>query len=234
VHRAKTSLADGPYGADYFTRGSTYQKFRGPADAGTRLSRWYTGALRYLRSSGIDVLTEPGPVAEVGCGYGGVLRLLRQARTDVVGLDISDFALSQVRGVDPWQALVAGDVARLPFASGPVGLLLAFEVLEHIASPHDAVVELARVLRPGGLLVATTPNPAGDVLPGANSGRDPTHVSVQEPYRWGMLLNATHLEVTHLRTVWQLPWAWRFSSAFALVLPLPRIGPGCVIVGRKR
>jgi SAM-dependent methyltransferase len=48
--------------------------------------------------------------------------------------------------------------ATLPFASGSFDAIVSAEVLEHLENPHHLVREFARILRPGGMLVVTTPN----------------------------------------------------------------------------
>lgn len=71
-----------------------------------------------------------------------------------VGLDLSSSALPVARdhGVTP----VRGDVLRLPFADEVADVVVAGEVLEHVAEPERLVAEAARVLRPGGTLVLDT------------------------------------------------------------------------------
>jgi 2-polyprenyl-6-hydroxyphenyl methylase/3-demethylubiquinone-9 3-methyltransferase len=53
---------------------------------------------------------------------------------------------------------VVGDVADLPFDNADFDYVVCTEVIEHIVEPQRALRELARVLRPGGMLVITTPN----------------------------------------------------------------------------
>jgi SAM-dependent methyltransferase len=50
-----------------------------------------------------------------------------------------------------------GDLAALPFANEAFDLVAAFDVIEHVADGDTALDELARVLRPGGTLVASVP-----------------------------------------------------------------------------
>jgi SAM-dependent methyltransferase len=98
---------------------------------------------------------------DVGVGNGRTLRYLKPTgfaeRIDFVGLDVS---LRRLRGTyrrDRW-TLVRADVERgLPLAGGSFDLAVCEQVLEHLRSPETAVAELARVLRPGGLLVVGVP-----------------------------------------------------------------------------
>lgn len=52
---------------------------------------------------------------------------------------------------------VCADARRLPFADGAFDRIIAAEVLEHVPEDQSAIAELARVLRPGGLLAVTVP-----------------------------------------------------------------------------
>ncbi len=80
---------------------------------------------------------------EVGCGRGPFQDLV----ADYVGVDLS-------RSVAPYlhKPFVACDATRLPFASGTFDALWSITVLEHVPDPQAALVEMRRVLKPGGLL----------------------------------------------------------------------------------
>jgi SAM-dependent methyltransferase len=75
----------------------------------------------------------------------------------VVGLDVAFPALRAAarRGVRPVRAQVE---APLPFVDGTFGTVVAAEVIEHVFDTQGVLSELARVLRPGGWLLVTTPN----------------------------------------------------------------------------
>ena len=52
----------------------------------------------------------------------------------------------------------AGDATRMPFADDSFDIVIAAEVLEHIRADQDAMTEIARVLRPGGIAALTVPS----------------------------------------------------------------------------
>jgi SAM-dependent methyltransferase len=52
---------------------------------------------------------------------------------------------------------VAGDATAMPFGDGVFDRVIAAEVLEHVPGDRRALAEIARVLRPGGLLAVTVP-----------------------------------------------------------------------------
>jgi len=57
---------------------------------------------------------------------------------------------------DP-EAMVAADLARLPFADGTFGTLLCSHVLEHLPEDRPSMAEIARVLAPGGRAILMVP-----------------------------------------------------------------------------
>ncbi|MFF3372875.1 class I SAM-dependent methyltransferase [Streptomyces sp. NPDC002680] len=137
----RTRLAESAYGSDRHLA------------ARQALYRWQTprhdlpgiaaGQLRAVR----------GHVVDVGCGNGRFVRRLREDRPaqTVLGLDIAPGILAGV----PAPVAVA-DVTRLPLASGSVGAVLAMHMLYHVPDIPQAVRELARVVAPDGLVIAST------------------------------------------------------------------------------
>ena len=98
---------------------------------------------------------EPRRVLEVGCGRGELAeRIAGELGSEVVGLDQSErmVALTRARGVE---ALV-GDVQELTFPDASFDAAVAAWMLYHVPDLDRALAELARVLRPGGRLVAVT------------------------------------------------------------------------------
>jgi SAM-dependent methyltransferase len=91
-------------------------------------------------------------VLDAGCGNGLPLNLLRQTGCTAVGLDQSLGMAQQANH----PVVGVGDVQRLPFRDGVFDAAAAFMMLYHVPNRELAAAELRRVLRPGGVLVATT------------------------------------------------------------------------------
>lgn len=91
-----------------------------------------------------------GRVLDVACGAGYGTRLL-----GAVGVDLSKDALRAAR--NETDRLVCSDALRLPFG-GTFDAVVSFETVEHVADPERFVEECRRVLRPGGVLLMSTPN----------------------------------------------------------------------------
>jgi SAM-dependent methyltransferase len=118
-----------------------------------------------------DLLPPPdGPVLEVGCGEGRVMRDLRSRGYDAIGLDASQTMIRHAHEADPDGRYVVGDACRLPFPDQAFELVVAFNSLMDIDDLDGAVAEAARVLRPGGHLCACVTHAVADA--GSFTSRD--------------------------------------------------------------
>lgn len=97
-------------------------------------------------------------VLDAGCGTGALLDdLARRPHTEAVGVDVSPEALALTRARGAAKRLVGGDLTRLPLAENRFDAVTALDVLEHVQDDRAAAAEIARALRPGGVLVVSVP-----------------------------------------------------------------------------
>jgi ubiquinone/menaquinone biosynthesis C-methylase UbiE len=105
-------------------------------------------------------LLEPGMrLLDVGCGPGSITRGLAQRLSpgEVVGLDLSRETLAAAREDAARRGLtnltyVEGSVYQIPFPDASFDVAYAHQVTQHLRKPADALGEMLRVLRPGGLV----------------------------------------------------------------------------------
>jgi SAM-dependent methyltransferase len=97
-------------------------------------------------------------VLDLGCGAGRFVVALRDAGADPVGVEIAEAALERARRNAPGAdlRLVAPD-GSLPLEHGSVDLVWCSEVLEHVGDTAHLLLEVRRVVRPGGRLLVTVP-----------------------------------------------------------------------------
>ncbi len=105
----------------------------------------------------LDAIREPSPrrVLEVGGGQGTLAeRIVGELHVELVGVDQSAHMveLQRVLGLDAR----VGDVQDLPFEDGAFDCAVAAWMLYHVPDLTRGLTELARVLAPGGRLVAVT------------------------------------------------------------------------------
>ena len=95
-------------------------------------------------------------ILDYGCGYGRTLAELSQAGfPNLVGLDFSEAMLARAHAIAPRSGLVRNDGHSLPFKDDCFDAVLLFAVLTCIPDGNQQLsllAEVARVLRPGGLL----------------------------------------------------------------------------------
>lgn len=115
-----------------------------------------------LVSSMLDA--KPGElILDVGCGTGRDLIELAKTGCRCIGIDFSSKMIEEARkellkNAITTAELESGDATNLRFPDKMFDKVFASEVLEHIPNYDRAISEMARVLKPSGYLVITTPN----------------------------------------------------------------------------
>lgn len=110
----------------------------------------YVFAAQYV--SGKDVL-------DVACGSGVGTSLLREAGARCAwGLDIDSDAIAFAKTRYRDCTFAQCDATNLCLASSSVDVVVSFETLEHLKDQRKFLMECRRVLRPGGVLICSTPN----------------------------------------------------------------------------
>ena len=154
-------------------------------------------------------------LADVGCFTGVATAHYRSTGFDrAVGFDLSEEALAAAasRGIEArfWRA----GAERCPAADSEFDAVVAADVIEHIVDTDAFLCELSRILRPGGLLIVTTPNLAFWIsrlrllfgkppwsYPGASSSVkadlmvDLNHIRITTRREWESLFRATAFEI---------------------------------------
>lgn len=130
------------------------------------LERTLTPNLRYSQHHYYEALRQFIPSGcvwlDMGCGHqmfadfmrGQEAELAARAR-HLVGIDLDFEGMLKNRTITD---LVYGDIGRLPFPDATFDVVTANMVTEHLPNPRETLMEVSRVLRPGGWLIFHTPN----------------------------------------------------------------------------
>ncbi|MGD0699580.1 MAG: class I SAM-dependent methyltransferase [Trebonia sp.] len=99
-------------------------------------------------------------IVDVGCGDGSATSLVSDldTRNTVIGVDWSATALARARARGLLVVQGGVDTSGLPLPDGCADVVIMSELIEHLVDTDTAVDEVRRVLRPGGVLLLSTPN----------------------------------------------------------------------------
>jgi SAM-dependent methyltransferase len=160
---------------------------------------------------------------DAACGAGWGTAVLA-SRAEATGVDISPGAIGEARDRHGAVArFLEGDIEDLPLGAGEFDLVACFEALPQLVDPARALDELRRVLRPGGLLLASVPNPR------AYPAGTPLHRNEIDPERLGALLRdrfarvALHRQQSHTASL--------LGDGGALASERPDAEPGVRVSG---
>jgi SAM-dependent methyltransferase len=106
-----------------------------------------------------DGYRQNGRFLDVGFGAGTLLEAARRAGWQAFGVEVARRAFDQVR--DLGFEVFCGTLQEARYPDNYFDVVTASELLEHLSDPQEVLNEIARVLRPGGLLWLTTPHGRG-------------------------------------------------------------------------
>lgn len=107
----------------------------------------------------LDLFPPGHLVVDLGCGDGRDLDLLGGRFESALGIDAFDIRMNMRGDTDrSWSFVQADTAVSVPLREGCADAVLANQVIEHIVDPVRFVREIHRILRPGGIVIITTPN----------------------------------------------------------------------------
>jgi len=99
-------------------------------------------------------------VLDAGCGGGYGAKYLADSAEKVTAVDVSDEAVNYAKAHYSADNLEFGkaDVRKLDLPDNAFDVVVSFEVIEHLDDPEEYLSEIARVMKPQGTFIMSTPN----------------------------------------------------------------------------
>lgn len=169
----------------YIERGDSLYRFR------RRLTYKFAFRLlnRYLsRRSNLDIL-------EIGTGSGFFLEFAREffPSAKFTGLEYDERLLATTRSRAPHARMVQGNAETFDFGDEQFDLIVSFQVIEHLFNPDHMVEKVLKHLKPGGIILLTTPNLTGlgaRIMKGNWHGYREDHVCLKGKKEWDQLFSS--------------------------------------------
>lgn len=169
-------------------------------------------------------------ILEVGSGDGYLMNLVRSRCDRVIGVDfeMTGLRLASKKLVRFREcSLIQGNCYDLPFRDESFDLVLLSDVIEHLEDPEVCLREIARVLRPEGMVIVTTPKSRSD------RKWDERHFREYQPEELRFCLERYFFEIT-LSFFWPKFWSriyetkygWHLLKILARYFPNPFLREG--------
>ena len=156
--RPASDVVQSWYGLEYFSQ--TTNPYRGYSDylSQDSLRSLVRDAERKIGIVARHCALSDADVLEMGCATGETCYVVSQTGARVAGCDLSAEAIRLARSRYPRLDFRVGSAEEIPFPDHSFDVILAFELIEHLSSPTKFISQVRRLIKPGGILVLTTPN----------------------------------------------------------------------------
>jgi SAM-dependent methyltransferase len=178
-----------------------------------KLSHWYANWFFYIERTARNIDVRGKHVLEIGCGIGGVCKILYEKGASVTGSDVSSKALAAAARLQPDVKFRFLNIENKQHSFNTFDYVFAFEVLEHISSPEKAIQNIRLLLKSHGIFIGSTPYPFPKNL------LDPTHKNVLYPDEWKTLFRRSGFRKIIIKPLSFPPLLWRLHPSLNIPLP---------------
>jgi len=180
-----------------------------------RNKRWFTGWFDALQDL-FDFKAGNGrKVLEIGCSIGAAAAILEERGFNVLATDFSEYAVKHAKKLLPNIDFQELDIEESTQFKSKFDLIFGFEVIEHLPQHEKAIGNMKRMLKPGGVVICSTPRPYAHIY------RDVTHVNVRHPKDWQRIFTAAGFRNVKTKDVTFIPFFYKFSPKLHFRLPFP-------------
>jgi len=175
------------------------------------LEEFHRRRLRVFRRIFARYIPAGSNVLDVGSGYS----LIRLTRPDwsfkVTCCDLDEAAMRRMAEAAPDYRWVLGDAANVPFEDESFDAVYAGEIIEHLPDPRAGFTEWLRVLKPGGVIILSTPNQHRlmNVINRAVDVINPEHISEMSYRELNAMIKEHGLRMLYRKGIY-LEWLFNY------------------------
>jgi len=190
--------------------------------------KWFQSQLNTILQH--EVIDMDKSLLEIGSGVGGFYSAIGKPK-HYQGIELDKQAVKFSNSFFQTDKFKAISLERLDIKT-QYDYVFAFEVLEHLENPTEAIQRISKLLSPGGVFIGTTPFPYKK-----NILADDTHVSVLHPLNWNRLFINEGFKNIRLIPMTFFPFLWRVNKRFNVRIPFyspaPYFVSTCLIIAEK-
>lgn len=178
-----------------------------------RYVNWSHGWLKFLDKY-VDIKKGKNrTLHELGSSLGYFARAFNDRGFDVSASDISSYIVKKAGAIQKDIKFIKLNIENKVNINRKFDFIVAFEVLEHLKNPENALINIKKMLNKEGTLIFSTP------FPTRRSLGDPTHINVHEERWWIKMGKKTGFSKTKYIHATFLPFAYRFSKYLSIGFP---------------
>jgi 2-polyprenyl-3-methyl-5-hydroxy-6-metoxy-1,4-benzoquinol methylase len=182
-------------------------------------AKWFEAQLKII-SQYINIEINKG-ILEIGSGIGGFYSVIGEPKK-YQGIELDEQAVNFSNNFFKTDKFKVISLEKLGINT-QYDYVFAFEVLEHLENPTEAIHRISQLLNSKGAFIGTTPFPYKK-----NILADETHVSVLHPLNWERLFINEGFKSVRLIPMTFLPFLWRVSKYLNVRIPFYSPAPYCV------
>lgn len=195
------------------------------------LTNWFKGIFEYINKFYPIKKGRGKKLIEFGCATGAAANLLANYGFNVFSTDISRYAVNLAAKNYSDIRFSVRDMQKQFTREKNFDVACAFDVIEHLKDPEQALHSTHKILRPGGVIILTTPNDY------KHMSNDPTHINVKKPEAWRKIVKKAGFHDIIIRQITFIPYLYRFHARLNYPMPIAISSPYFIspvfIIARK-
>lgn len=178
------------------------------------LRNWFNGMITYINRFYPIKNGRGKKLIEFGCATGAAANLFADYGFMVTSTDISNYAVNKAKKNYSDIKFYQHDIQKLFTKDNNFDAAVAFDVVEHLKNPEEAIESIYKILKKDGTIILTTPNDYKHI------SNDPTHINVKKPNAWRKILKQAGFRNIIVRQVTFIPYFYKFNWRFNFPIPL--------------